>query len=157
MQILEVLTVGFPFCVFKILAGVRALERFPNWWLPAGALIALGALDLLLNLVNLAGLVFYKRRLCDACVFAMAARLFKPSESPDWTWQDLGNSLDVLLAMSIVAVMIGTRAFSSFPPAQLALWNACVILDVLGAGLSRFGSSLRRISGGPSSERRSPA
>jgi len=154
MQILEVVTVGLPFCVFKILAGLRAMERFPDWWLLAGALVVLGVLDLLINLVNLGSLLIFKRRTLDACVFAAAARLFKPPASPDWTWQDLGNSLDVLLAMSIVAVMIGTRAFSSFPSGQLALWNTCVILDVLGAGLSRFGSSLKRISSGPPPERR---
>lgn len=71
MELLEVLTVGLPFCGFKVLAG--------------------------LSLQGAAGLLLI----------------------------ELGT-LDT--------------------PAHLAAWNACVILNVLGAGMGRFGVSLRGLS-----------
>jgi len=55
------------------------------------------------------------------------------------------GSIDVLLSFGLVALVIGGGRLRGMPPAQLTAWNACVILNVLGAGLSRFGESLRNL------------
>lgn len=146
VELLEVFTVGLPFCAFKLMTGFWLLGRGPAARVVGGALLLLGALDLAMNLANLAGLAVWRRRLLEPCLFAKLAGALGTGASPAWTWQDLGNSLDVLLAMSIVAYMIGVQAQASFPEGRRLLWNACVILDVMGAGLSRFHGSLKRLS-----------
>ena len=47
---------------------------------------------------------------------------------------------------ALVALMIGAGRLRSMPAGRLAVWNACVILNVLGAGLGRFGDSWRKLS-----------
>lgn len=138
MDLLEVLTVGLPFCGFKLLTGLSLLGPLPA----AGiALIALGALDAAVNGVNLAGLLLRGRRPLAACTLSIAARALRgPS------WNELGDSLDVLLAFVLVAAMIGFGRLRLFPEDRLAAWNACVILNVLGAGLGRFGASVRGLA-----------
>lgn len=148
MPLLEVITVGIPFCVFKLLTGLWLMDGGPAARFAGYALFALGALDLVINTVNLVSLALRRRRALEPCLFAMVASALRPRRDPAWTWQDVGNSLDVLLAMSIVAYMIAVQAQASFPEARRYLWNSCVILDVMGAGLTRFGGSLRRISVG---------
>ena len=145
MDLLEVIAVGFPFCGFKVLAGL-ALAPFSQ--VLGLALVGLGALDGLINAANLVSLCVRRRRVMDACFLAFATRPFRKGSSPEGRWQDFGNSLDVLLSFALVALMIGGGFLRAMPPRQLTLWNACVILNVLGAGLLRFNSSLRGLSDG---------
>jgi hypothetical protein len=140
MELLEVLTVGLPFCGFKILAGLSLGG-------PLGfILIALGILDAVINGINLIGLVANRRRPMAACTLALAALPFRKPSASRQKWLDLGNSLDVLLAFVLVALMIGLGRLGAMPSDHLAVWNACVILNVLGAGLGRFGVSLRNLA-----------
>jgi hypothetical protein len=150
LELLEVLTVGLPFCGFKVLTGLAfAASDAPAVRPLAAALIALGALDAAINAANLAGLALAGGRPTDACVLALATRpLRKPPRSPQ-AWRDFGNSLDVLLSFALVALMIGGGRLRGMPAGRLAVWNACVILNVLGAGLGRFGESLRNLSRAP--------
>lgn len=136
-DLLEVLTVGLPFCGFKIIAG---LALGGAGWL----LVGLGALDAVINLINLAGLLAYRTRPMAACTMALATYPFRGSAPQKWL--DLGNSLDVLLAFVLVAAMIGFGRLGALPAERLAVWNACVILNVLGAGLARFGASVRDLA-----------
>lgn len=138
-DLLEVLTVGLPFCGFKILAG---LSLGGAGWL----LVGLGVLDAVINLVNLAGLLAYRTRPMAACTLALATYPFRGTGASPQKWLDLGNSLDVLLAFALVAVMIGFGRLGAMPAERLAVWNACVILNVLGAGLARFGASVRDLA-----------
>lgn len=138
-ELLEVLIVGLPFCGFKIIAG---LSLGGAGWL----LVGLGVLDAAINLVNLAGLLAYRMRPMAACTFALATYPFRGIGSSPQKWLDLGNSLDVLLAFALVALMIGFGRLGALPAGQLAVWNACVILNVLGAGLWRLGDSVRDLA-----------
>lgn len=146
MDLLEVLTVGLPFCGFKILAGL-SLAASASPLRPLGfLLIALGVIDAIINGVNLAGLLAYGRRPLAACTLALATSPFRGPSSSLSKWRDLGDSLDVLLAFALVALMIAFGRLSLMPPDRLAAWNVCVILNVLGAGLGRFGASVRDLA-----------
>lgn len=148
MELFEVLTVGLPFCGFKILTGLSltaSAAASPLLFLGA-FFIGLGALDVIINGVNLAGLLIKGRRPIPACSLAIAMRPWRTPSSSLSKWHDLGNSLDVLLSFALVALMIAYGRLRSMPPEQLAAWNACVILNVLGAGLGRFGASVRNLS-----------
>lgn len=137
MQFLEILTIGLPFCAFKCITGFH----FQQHWLTL-----LGLIDLVFNVVNLISLLFVKRRVLDACFLSFLVRLIKKPEMGSMTkWQDLGNSIDVLVSFTIVAYVIGSGAIGGFDPIQLKIWNVAVILNVLGAGSSRLTTSIKNL------------
>lgn len=144
-RIAEVITVGFPFCGFKILSGIVIQSHANSVVSGVGfVLLALGAVDLLVNLINFAALVFLRRRLLETCTFALILKLISKNASPNGlNFQDLGNSVDVLLSFVLVAVMIAFGKLALLSPHEIFIWNLCVIFNVLGAGLSRFGQSIK--------------
>lgn len=150
LETLEVVSVGLPFCVFK-LAGAAVFRPMGGAWSAAGtALLALGAIDLLFNGANLAGLVLIRRRVFDACFLSFAAGLFvRRTGRPRRRLQDLGNSVDVMISFSLVAYLVGAGRLSLLSPSLLSCWNAAVVLNVLGAGLGRFTESVRGLSAEP--------
>lgn len=137
MNCLEVITIGLPFCGFKIVSGIL----FKQYWL-----IILGVIDLIINLSNLLSLVFLKRRFFDACFLSYIVRIIKkPNVNVKSKWQDLGNSLDVLLSFAIVGYVIGGGFISDIPASHLTIWNISVVLNVFGAGYSRLEASIRNL------------
>ena len=134
---IELVTIGLPFCAFKIVTGLYLNQ----YWL-----IGLGAIDLIINVINFLSLGILKRRMLDACLLSYLVRLIKkPSIDSKSKWQDLGNSLDVLLSFTLVAFMIGGGAIKSIPEDQLAVWNLSVVLNVFGAGYSRLAGSIKNL------------
>jgi hypothetical protein len=142
-ELLEVVTVGFPFCVFKAGVGAWCMQRGAAW---AGVpLLLLAGADGLLNLANLLGLATARRRWVPACVLSAATeRLGLFPGSPHAWLADFGNALDVLLAFTLVAGMVGTGMLRELDAPVLAAWNGAVVLNVLGAGLGRLGASLEK-------------
>ena len=137
MQYLEILTIGLPFCAFKCLTGLH-FHQYP--------LVALGIVDLLINLINLLSLMILDKRTLDACFLSFVVRLIKkPLSDARSKWQDLGNSLDVLLSFILVAFVIGVGAIGEFKAEYLLIWNVAVVLNVLGAGSSRLTTSIKNL------------
>lgn len=137
MAIIEIITIGLPFCAFKILSG------FYFQFIP---LVVLGFIDLLINVVNLCSLMFLKRRVLDTCFLAFIVRLIKkPIGEVKSKWEDLGNALDVLLSFFLVAYVIGGGYIGQLPQNHLIIWNISVVLNVMGAGLSRLTISIRNL------------
>jgi hypothetical protein len=138
MQSLEVITIGLPFCAFKILTGLYFRQYL---------LVALGSLDLFINLANLFTIAFLKRRIFDSCFLSFLVRFIKkPTTDMKSRWQDLGNSIDVLLSFSLVAYVIGGGYISMLPADHLFIWNLSVILNVFGAGSSRITTSIKNLT-----------
>ena len=134
---IEIITIGLPFCTFKIITGLY-LNQF---WL-----VGLGCIDFTINAINFFSLGILKRRFLDACLFSYLVRLVKkPSIDSKPKWQDLGNSLDVLLSFSLVAYMIGGGSIKSIPIDHLSAWNLSVVLNVFGAGYSRLSTSIQNL------------
>ena len=137
MNFLEIITIGLPFCAFKIVTGLFLNQPW---------LTTLGVIDLGINLTNSVSLLFLKRRVFDACLLSFLTRLLmKPTNSAKPKWQDLGNSIDVLLSFSLVAYMIGGGFIKDLPMDYLFIWNISVILNVFGAGFSRLEISIRNL------------
>lgn len=127
----EILTVGLPFCVFKLLTGVITLAS------PVGyALLALGFIDLALNLVNLVSLVVVRRRVSAVCLTELVLGRYDAN---------LGLALDVFLSFALVALVVGFGWIVRLPPWALPVWNLAVVLNVLGAGAGRLYSAVRRV------------
>ena len=138
MEILEILTVGLPFCAFKIVGG---LTFHQNW------LILLGIADFLINILNLFSVLLHKSRLLDACTLSFLIRKSKnPPKDQLVKWQDLGNSFDIVLSFLLVAIMIAGNFIKTLNPILLMTWNVSVIFNVFGAGLSRLTHSLKNLS-----------
>jgi hypothetical protein len=139
-----VLTVGLPFCVFKAGVGLWALGR--GWTGLAAPLLLLAAADALLNAVNLGTLLALRRRVVSACVLSAVTSRWSPFPRSTHGWLvDFGNALDVALSFALVAGMVGSGVLGEFPAPWLRAWNAAVVLNVLGAGLGRMGSTLERL------------
>ena len=147
LESLEVLSVGLPFCVFKIAAGAIFRARGGAWALAGQALLALGAVDVVFNAANFAGLVLIRRRVLDACFLSFAARsLSGTARRSRWSLQEFGNALDVLISFSLVAFLVGSGRLKDLGSPLSGYWNAAVVLNVLGAGLLRFTESVRHLS-----------
>lgn len=135
----EIVTVGLPFCVFKLLTGLALFQLEPRSVLGI-ALVALGALDLGFNLVNLFALVVVRRRAGAVCLTDFVQRRLARPSIPD----DLGIAIDVFLSFALVALVVGGGMIRLIPPGLLPLWNAAVVLNVLGAGVGRLMSSFQQ-------------
>lgn len=134
---IELISIGLPFCVFKIITGIYLNQ----YWL-----IILGSFDLLINLTNIISLATIKRRVLDACSFSYIVRLIKkPKPEVLSKWQDLGNAIDVLLSFTLVAYMIGWGGIVHVPEPQLTIWNISVVFNVFGAGYSRLKESIKSL------------
>ncbi len=137
MELIEIITIGLPFCAFKILSGLL----WGQHWLTA-----LGFIDLVINVLNLGFLIITRKRLMDACLLSLMVRKFKrPSPQRKTMWQDFGNSLDVFLSFTIVAIMIGGQFLQLLPAHHMNIWNLAVILNVFGAGYGRVMNSILKL------------
>jgi hypothetical protein len=137
MNFLEIITIGLPFCAFKIVTGLFLNQPW---------ITVLGVIDLGINLINSVFLLLLKRRVFDACLLSFLTRLLKkPTKVTKPKWQDLGNSIDVLLSFSLVAYMIGGGFIKDLPTDYLSIWNISVILNVFGAGFARLEISIRNL------------
>lgn len=143
VSLFEVVTVGLPFCAFKLLTGLALVTGQPQTGQPqfverlGTGLLLLGGCDLLLNAINLLSLLVRAERKVPICAFDAIAQ--RTGARP----QDLGIALDVFVSFVIVAVVIGAGLLKRFSAEELLAWNVSVILNVLGAGVSRLLSSLR--------------
>ncbi len=139
---LEVLTVGFPFCAFKVLTGLIFLSM-PFGAAPGFLLVALGTVDAALNLINLGAFVGGREeRVVSACVLHRVTRAIRPN---DRAWDELGLSIDTMLSFALVAIVIGGSLLVHLAKPALSVWSVSVVLNVLGAGLGRLTESLRKI------------
>ena len=138
MHCLEIITIGLPFCAFKILTGLYFRQYL---------LVILGSIDIFINLTNLVTIIFLKKRIFDACFLSCLVRLIiRPTTDMKSKWQDLGNSIDVLLSFSLVAYVIGGGFITMLPGKHLFIWNLSVILNVFGAGSSRLTTSIKNLA-----------
>lgn len=133
----DIISIGIPFCVFKLAAGFYYQQKW---------LILLGSIDLLINLVNFIILLVKKEKKFETCLFAFISRkILRGKKKPQSLWQDLGESCDVALSFVIVAFVIGSGDISHFPSDILKLWNWAVVLNVLGAGSARLAHSIKNL------------
>ncbi|MFO0667882.1 MAG: hypothetical protein U0174_28270 [Polyangiaceae bacterium] len=135
------MTVGLPFCAFKVLTGLVLIDLPPFAWL-GYPLVVLGAVDALLNSTNLASLLVLRRRTSGVCLSdVLVAKLTKTKGRGD-----LGLAIDVFVSFVLVAVVIGFHLLRRMPAWALSVWDTAVVLNVLGAGIGRLLAALRQRS-----------
>ena len=132
--VFEILTVGLPFCAFKLIAGIALSQDWLTAW---------GIADTLINTINLVWLLTARRRVTEVCLLSLLVRLLRrPAREHMARWQDLGAAGDMFLSFAIVAFMLGCGFLPGLPAWHLKAWNLSVILNVLGAGSMRLSQSL---------------
>jgi hypothetical protein len=139
LTLLEIVTVGLPFCVFKVACGLFALG-FQGWAWLGWALIAWGAVDTALNVLNALTVGSVGRRWLPVCLLQALTRAVRPTPRGS----DLGIAMDMMLSFVLVAVMIGSGSLGRLAPEWLSAWNLAVVLNVLGAGALRLAETFRR-------------
>lgn len=132
----DIITIGFPFCAFKIIAGIHYELK---------GLVALGVIDIVFNTINLFVLLTKKKKV-DSCLLSFATRkIFKSKDIHKSKWQDLGEAFDVALSFIIVAFVIGSGDIAQVDQQYILYWNWAVVFNVLGAGSARVLVSLKSI------------
>ena len=122
----QALTIGVPFCVFKLLFGLLALRTgapssslFAFGWL----IIAWALTDLLMNLArvffNLAG----RTSPIEYCTIAQAGRLFKRP--------GLFLAIDTLISFSIVCFVLWSGWIVRLSQEESYLWYAATTLNLI--------------------------
>ena len=141
-QLFEVVTVGLPFSTFKLVVGSHLIAATPLGW----PLLALGAIDLVMNVGNAVGLVVRGRPFLPLCLLhGLARRLASsaPSSAATERQGELGLAVDMALAFVLVAGMIAASQIGLLSSTALSWWNGAVILNVLGAGALRLVDAAR--------------
>lgn len=144
-DISEILTIGLPFCVFKLVTGFHLVTALHP--IAGGFLIGIGLLDTVINLTNLCTLILNRRRFLPVCTLTGTVEWVlskRPLQAEKR--MDLGNSIDMALALILVAGMVGLSRIGFLPPDHILAWNLAVVLNVLGAGLSRLNHSVRQLN-----------
>jgi hypothetical protein len=135
LMVAEITTVGLPFCVFKVVAGLHlAATVHPTGW----ALVGLGAVDLALNLVNAIAVSAIGRTPVPICVLHGLSTAGQSGSRRG----ELGLALDMMLSFILVAGMLALGRLSMLPSPQGSLWSASVVLNVLGAGSLRLAKAV---------------
>ncbi|MBK8168799.1 MAG: hypothetical protein IPK60_00465 [Sandaracinaceae bacterium] len=144
-SLFEILTVGFPFCAFKVLTGHFLLD-VPGFAIAGAFLLALGIVDIGINFTNFVGVALGREtRLLGICAIHQAVLAFRPRRA---AWSEVASSADALLSFGIVAYMLLSRSLSHLSELQLYVWTLSTVLNVLGAGLGRVVQSVRELHAG---------
>ncbi len=144
MDLFEVLTVGLPFCSFKIIFGLYLLRI--NFQLLGISILVWGILDLIINVINFFSLVTFKRRILRVCglnyLVAIILPVFPVVHSGP---KDLGTGIDAMFSFIIVSIVIGGGVFGELSYLEIKIWSVGVILNVLSAGIYRLLNTTKRI------------
>lgn len=135
----QALTIGVPFCMFKMLFGLAALRAGA----PQGALcifawltLAWAAVDLIMNLIR----VFYhlagRASPIEYCMLAQAGRLFKRPR--------LFLAVDTLVSFSLICFVLWSGWIALFTPREARLWYAATTLNLISVSVVNIWIELRR-------------
>ncbi len=137
MEKLDIITIGLPFAAFKILAGIALRGISGDASNPMGwILIVWGIIDFIINMINLVSLTAAGKKITTTCAMSF---IFRSAS------EDVGAALDVMMSCTLVAIMVGGNLLKYLTPSQLNIWSLSVVLNVLGAGISRIKASVANL------------
>ena len=137
----QALTIGVPFCTYKLLFGLLAgrvgLEQSKDllsvlsWLIMAWALV-----DLLMNMIRVVYFLAGRPSPVVYCIIAQAGRLFhRPS---------LFLAIDTLVSFSIICFVLWSGWIAFLRPAESYLWNAATTLNLISISFVNIWMELRR-------------
>ncbi|MCX6676963.1 MAG: hypothetical protein NTU95_03340 [Methanothrix sp.] len=137
----QALTIGVPFCVFKLLFGLLALRAgLPSAFLSifGWLVIAWAWADLLMNLARVIYHLAGRAAPIEYCTIAQAGRLFKRPR--------LFLAIDTLISFSIICFVLWSGWIVRLSLEESYLWYAATTLNLISISAVNIWIQLRRRS-----------
>lgn len=135
----QALTIGVPFCVFKLIFGLLALRAAASSFvlcLIAGLIIAWALADLIMNLVRIFFHLSGRVAPVEYCTIAQAGRLFKRP--------GLFLAIDTLFSFSIICFVLWSGWITQLSPQETYFWYAATTLNLISVSVVNIWIELRR-------------
>ncbi|MDD4355903.1 MAG: hypothetical protein PHN98_01525 [Smithellaceae bacterium] len=135
----QALTIGVPFCVFKLLFGLlamRADEAAGPLTVFAWLVIVWALADLVMNLVRIAFHITGREAPIEYCTIAQAGRLFK---RPGFFL-----AVDTLISFSIICFVLWSGWITLLSPNESYFWYAATTLNLISISVVNILIELRR-------------
>jgi hypothetical protein len=134
------LTIGIPFCLFKLLFGMMAIRENPADipYVPVvGWLIIIWALaDLLMNIGRSLLDLIHRQAKFEYCTIAQIGRIFgRPS---------VFLAIDTLITFSIICTMLWTGWITQLSPVESYLWYAATTMNLISLSLVSLFNEIQR-------------
>jgi hypothetical protein len=134
------LTIGFPFCLYKIIFGISAvragvitasypLELF-GW-----VVVIWAAIDLVMNLGRAASDLLHRPARFEYCLIAQAGRMFRRPMA--------FLALDTLVSFTIICLMLWSGWIARLTPAESYLWYFSTTLNLISLSLVSLYNEVR--------------
>lgn len=136
-RIYEALLTGVPYGFFKFFSGWCLLST--SYALAGWLLVAVGMLDILLNLVGV-----FKPEPFPLCTLVLLGRGLSGYQGAKKDEPFL--ALDTLISFTLVSSMIWFGGIPLLTPTFGRLWDVCVILNIVSVGVARVHASFRQNS-----------
>jgi hypothetical protein len=134
------LTIGIPFCIFKILFGISALRYLsPGGGLPAALAIVITVwafADLLMNSGRSVLDLLHREAQFEFCTIAQFGRMFNMPL--------IFLAFDTLLTFAIICAMLWTGWIATLSPVESGLWYAATTMNLISLSLVSLYNELRR-------------
>ena len=135
------LTIGVPFCIYKMIFGIsilRAAAAGGALFAVAGWLIIIWAIaDLLMNTAySLQDLLHLKARF-ECCTLAQVGRFFSRPM--------VFLALDTLLSFSIICLMLWSGWIATLSPYEIVLWYVATTLNLVSLSVVSLYNEIRNI------------
>lgn len=136
----QALTIGIPFCIFKLLFGVLGIRTGTDQqyhlvifgWL----IILWASVDLVMNLVRVTFDITGRESPIEFCTIAQAGRLFGK--------QKLFLAIDTLIAFGIICFVLWSGWIKLLTVNEAYLWYAATTLNLISISVVNIWLELRR-------------
>ena len=137
------LTIGIPFCIFKLIFGLMAIrEKTPGFpFFPAlGGLVVIWALaDLLMNSGRSLLDLLHRQAGFEYCTIAQLGQIAgRPA---------VFLAIDTLISFSIICTMLWTGWIAQMSPVESVLWYAATTMNLISLSLVSLYNEIRRADG----------
>ncbi len=130
----QALTIGVPFCAFKLLFGVMSM-RFGLLAL-GYAVILWASADLLMNLTRIFFDLTGRESPVEYCIIAQAGRLFKRPR--------LFLALDTFISFAIICLALWSGWIKLLSPWESYIWYAATTLNLISISIVNIWLELKR-------------
>ncbi|MFA6224869.1 MAG: hypothetical protein WC620_01480 [Methanoregula sp.] len=130
------LTIGVPFCIYKMIFGISILRAGAAGWL----IIIWAVADLLMNSAYSVQDLLHLPARFECCTLAQTGRFFSRPM--------VFLALDTLLSFSIVCLMLWSGWIASLSPFELVLWYAATTLNLVSLSVVSLYNEIRKVRPG---------
>ncbi len=134
-NLMSYVTIGFPFAVYKFLAGdaIRNIYKTQLATILFYIFLIWAVIDLLFNLYDMIKVIQTKRKPKYVCILDYIAK----KNEKIIKIKGIGEAIDLFLSFAIVGILVGWNLLSNLSPGYIIIWNIATAVNVLGSGIVR--------------------